>query len=304
MPSPGRISCLRRADLCRVRVARLQHLVRSDRQARGQPTPAPGQSPLVLTVPPAVTEKRTADLDEMVKKRVIRAGVVYSRTHYFIDKGVQRGAGYDSLKLFEDEINKKYKTGTLKANVVFVPLSRDQLLPALVDGRVDLVAAMLTVTPERQQLVDFSDPTRTDVNEIVVTGPGAPALDERERPVGARRIRPALELVLPEPDRAERSAEGRREAAGRAQTRARDLRGRRHPRDGECGPREDRRRRRLHGGVLEEGVPEPHAAQRSHAPHRRQHRRGDAEEQPAAHGRRECAGSSATARRRCSATRC
>jgi membrane-bound lytic murein transglycosylase MltF len=139
-------------------------------------TAPPAQSPLVPNVPPAVTEKRTADLDEMVKKRIIRAGVVYSRTHYFIDKGVQRGAGYDSLKLFEDEINKTYKTGTLKANVVFVPLSRDQLLPALVEGRVDLVAAMLTVTPERQQIVDFSNPTRTDVNEIVVTGPGAPAL--------------------------------------------------------------------------------------------------------------------------------
>jgi hypothetical protein len=86
----------------------------SDQTAKpAAPTPAPAQSPLVLTVPPAVTERRTADLNEMVKKRVIRAGVVYSRTHYFIDKGVQRGAGYDSLKLFEDEINAKFKTRTL-----------------------------------------------------------------------------------------------------------------------------------------------------------------------------------------------
>src|SRR5262249_18489433 len=103
-------------------------------------------------------------------------GVVYSRTHYFIDKGVQRGAAYEALKLFEDDINTKYKTGNLKVHVVFMPMSRDQLLPALNDGRVDLVAAMLTVTPERQKLVDFSDPTRTDVDEIVVTGQGAPAL--------------------------------------------------------------------------------------------------------------------------------
>ena len=33
----------------------------------------------------------TGDLDEMVKRRVIRAGVVYNRTQYFIDHGVQRG---------------------------------------------------------------------------------------------------------------------------------------------------------------------------------------------------------------------
>ena len=39
----------------------------------------------------------TGDLDEMVKRRVIRAGVVYNRTQYFIDKGVQRGISYESL---------------------------------------------------------------------------------------------------------------------------------------------------------------------------------------------------------------
>jgi membrane-bound lytic murein transglycosylase MltF len=57
-----------------------------------------------------------------------------------------------------------------------VPLPRDQLLPALVDGRVDMVLAQLTVTPERQKLVDFTNPTRTNVDEILVTGPGGPVI--------------------------------------------------------------------------------------------------------------------------------
>jgi len=121
-------------------------------------------------------EPFTGDLDAMVERRVIRAGVVYNRTHYFVDKGVQRGMAYDSLKLFEDELNKRLKTGKLKVHVVFVPMGRDMLLPALVEGKVDLVAATLTVTPERQKLVDFTEPTRTDVNEIVVTGAGSPAV--------------------------------------------------------------------------------------------------------------------------------
>jgi len=125
---------------------------------------------------PAIREKWTGDLDGMVKRRVIRAGVTYSRTHYFIDQGTQRGIAYESLKLFEDELNAKYKTGNLKIHVVFLPMSRDQLLPALADGRVDIVAAMLTVTPERQQLIDFTDPTRANVSEIVVTGPGAESI--------------------------------------------------------------------------------------------------------------------------------
>jgi membrane-bound lytic murein transglycosylase MltF len=123
----------------------------------------------------------TGDFDEMVKRRVIRVGVTFNRTHYFIDKGQERGLTYEWAKLFETDLNKDLKTGNLKVNVILVPLSRDQLYPALKNGRVDLVAAMVTVTPEREKLVAFSDPTRSNVNEVVVTGPGAPpiaALDD------------------------------------------------------------------------------------------------------------------------------
>jgi membrane-bound lytic murein transglycosylase MltF len=100
--------------------------------------------------------------------------VVYNRTQYFIDKGVQRGMSYEAIRLFEDELNKRLKTGVLKVHVAVVPLSRDQLFPALRDGTVDFVAAALTITPERRALVDFSNPTRTGVSEVVVTPKGAP----------------------------------------------------------------------------------------------------------------------------------
>ena len=36
--------------------------------------------------------------------------------------------------------------------------------------------AQVTVRPELQALVDFTTPTRTNVSEVVVTGPGAPAI--------------------------------------------------------------------------------------------------------------------------------
>ena len=113
----------------------------------------------------------TGDFDEMIKRRLIRAGVVYNRTHYFIDKGVQRGISYESLRLFEEELNKRLKTGLLKVHVAVVPLARDQLFRSLQEGRVDLVAATLTITPEREKLAAFSTPTRTNVSEIVVTAP-------------------------------------------------------------------------------------------------------------------------------------
>ena len=39
-----------------------------------------------------------------------------------------------------------------------------------------MVAAMVTVRPELEKLAAFSEPTRTNVSQVVVTGPGAPPI--------------------------------------------------------------------------------------------------------------------------------
>ncbi len=142
----------------------------------------------------------TGDLPRMVERRLIRAGVVFNRTQYFIDRGQQRGMVYDSLVLFEEQLNKRLDTGPLKVHVAFVPLQRDQLFTALNDGLVDLVAAVLTVTPARQRLADFTQPTRTGVSEIVVgsrtAAPVATADDLSGRQVFIRRSSSYHESVL------------------------------------------------------------------------------------------------------------
>jgi ABC-type amino acid transport substrate-binding protein len=114
----------------------------------------------------------TGDFDTLVARRAIRVGVTFNRTHYFIDKGQERGLTYESLKLFENDLNADLKTGNLKVHVVIVPMTRTQLYPALSSGKVDMV----TVRPELEELAAFSVPTRTNVNEVVVTGPGAPPI--------------------------------------------------------------------------------------------------------------------------------
>ncbi len=124
----------------------------------------------------AVFKPFTGDLDEMIKRRAVRIGVTFNRTYYFVDKGVQRGVAYDYGRIVDERLNTQIITGNMKVFVVFVPLPRDMLLRALIDGKVDLVAAQLTVTPERQKLVDFTNATRMNVSEIVVTGPGAAAI--------------------------------------------------------------------------------------------------------------------------------
>lgn len=116
------------------------------------------------------------DFDAMKKVRLIRILVPYSKTIYFLDKGAEKGTAAELGRAFEDWLNKKYKMKSLKIRVAFVPTARDRLLPDLVAGRGDIVAANLTITPERLQSVDFSDPLLKNVKEVVVTGPAAPAL--------------------------------------------------------------------------------------------------------------------------------
>ena len=142
-----------------------------------EPLPAPAlEAGLPERVRALMFNPFTGDFDEMVKRRMVRLGVTFNRSFYFIDKGVQRGAVYEYGKLFEEELNKKLNTGNLKIDVIFVPLPRTMLLQALLDGRIDAVLAQVTVTPDKQKLVDFSIPTRKNVSEVVVTGPGAPAI--------------------------------------------------------------------------------------------------------------------------------
>ena len=91
-------------------------------------------------------QKWTCDFDGMVERRIIRALVTFSKTNYYQDRGHHRGVTYEILKEFEKTINKALKRKHLKVHVVFIPVTRDQLIPALVEGRGDIAAAALIST--------------------------------------------------------------------------------------------------------------------------------------------------------------
>jgi membrane-bound lytic murein transglycosylase MltF len=119
----------------------------------------------------------SGDLDGMSRRRIIRVLVPYSKTLYFVDYGgQQRGMSYDFMHAFEAELNQGLVRGALPIEAVFIPVSRDQLIPLLLAGHGDVVAANLTVTPERSRLVDFVTPVASGVKEVIVTGPGATRL--------------------------------------------------------------------------------------------------------------------------------
>jgi membrane-bound lytic murein transglycosylase MltF len=99
--------------------------------------------------------------------------VVYSKTYYFIDKGHTRGITYDALQIFGDDLRRQLKLKRRRPHMVFIPVKRDELIKGLLEGRGDIAAAGLTITPGRDKVIDFSDPIVTDVDEIVMTGPAS-----------------------------------------------------------------------------------------------------------------------------------
>jgi len=132
-----------------------------------------------------VTDRVGGDLPAMIERRTIRALVPYSRTFYFLDQeGHQRGLSHAFMRAFEEQINETLDSGLLKVSVVLVPVTRDRLIPWLLDGRGDLIAADLTVTPERAESVLFTEPLAREVRELLVSGPGAEAVESLDDMAG------------------------------------------------------------------------------------------------------------------------
>ena len=82
------------------------------RQAIAQTAPAAKRRRATATVDDSLIAKPwTGDFDGMVKRRMIRILTPYSKTHYFIDRGVQRGLVYRSGHQARDRAQREVEDG-------------------------------------------------------------------------------------------------------------------------------------------------------------------------------------------------
>jgi membrane-bound lytic murein transglycosylase MltF len=122
--------------------------------------------------------KRVGDPLEDKEREGIFILTVYNKTNFFIDdKGRYRGFEYDILKGYEKFLNKGRKGASSHYKVFFIPMLFEDILPALAAGRGDMAAANLTVTPERERVVDFVDAYLPNVSEIVVAHQDGPEIN-------------------------------------------------------------------------------------------------------------------------------
>lgn len=101
----------------------------------------------------------TDDLPGLIERGRIRMITRNNALTYFIHRGQQVGFEYELMKRFATEHGMRLE--------IVIPKSHAELLSYLNEGKGDVVAAAMTITPERPGTVDFTRPYN-EVDEVVV----------------------------------------------------------------------------------------------------------------------------------------
>ncbi len=132
----------------------------------------PGNSVLKHAVDAFLHKRALADVTDAVavgdlgtirERGVLRVLTRNNAATYFLYRGRQMGFEFELARDFAKSIGCRVQ--------IVVPPKADQLIPWLLDGRGDVIAAAMTVTPDRSARVAFSRPYNR-VSEMVVVHAG------------------------------------------------------------------------------------------------------------------------------------
>ena len=147
------------------------------------------------------------DLDTMVERRIVRVLTVYGPGRYFLEDGPRCTVQEYADKL-QEVINETFRTGLLTVQVAVIPVSRDQLFPALENGYGDIVMAGTTITDTHRESANFTDPVSRPLREILITGPSAPAIGWASKILQSSTVHPPIQQLRRQCASVERTAEG------------------------------------------------------------------------------------------------
>lgn len=130
----------------------------------------------------------TGDLGDIRKRRIIRVLVSHTKTNFFLTQRGFRGIEHDLLMAYEEYLNRGPRRQRYETHLTFIPLPFSEILTKLQQGYGDIAASGITITPERQNLVDFTDPYITHVNEILVSNINSPPINRLQDLAGKQVI--------------------------------------------------------------------------------------------------------------------
>ncbi len=103
---------------------------------------------------------RFGDLEEIKRRGVLRVLTRNNAACYFLYRGEERGFELELVREFAKRLGVRLQ--------VILPPDGSELLPWLLEGRGDLVASSMTITPERAAWVDFTRPYLEPDERLVV----------------------------------------------------------------------------------------------------------------------------------------
>ena len=128
-------------------------------------------------LPPILKTPWKGDLDQIVKRRVVRVLVPFRRPEFFYIDGRPAGVLQEAFNELEKVLNATHKTTAANRIIVaLIPTPANQLRDRMLSGCGDIAAYGISITPENKAVVDFTIPTMTRLTIVAVTGPGAPEL--------------------------------------------------------------------------------------------------------------------------------
>lgn len=125
-----------------------------------------------LELTPLDNTPYTGDLDVLSKKGILRVLVSEDLGFYYVEGGKPKGMLAEILYHFEKKLEKEHPS----VHIQIIPVTRDDLIPALNAGFGDVIVANLTKTNRREKSLDFSIPMISDINEFLVTHTREPEL--------------------------------------------------------------------------------------------------------------------------------
>jgi membrane-bound lytic murein transglycosylase MltF len=111
---------------------------------------------------PAILEESRGD------DRLLTVLIPFDRTRFFLVEGEPKGFEYDLVNAFVAKMNKSRNKDEPELKLVFLPTPFSQMIPLLESGVGDMAAGGLTITPERLERVDFTEPYIANVREVAV----------------------------------------------------------------------------------------------------------------------------------------
>jgi len=138
---------------------------------------APGLATRALTVD-------HGDLPELLAQQRLRVLVPFAPPFFFFDQAEPRGITCEMFREYGKFVEEQEGLRSGDLSIVYVPCELGLVVPWLNAGYGDIAAAALTVTPEREAEVAFTDALVEGVSEILVTSSSAPPLGSLDELAG------------------------------------------------------------------------------------------------------------------------